>query len=142
MFEATCNLLIFDKVDKNRNLFPKDMEIKMPEKVPVLSDAGRANRPDCVIGNASVRRNETGLETDVIFTSEKLEDSLKELIHDRKLYISGYYTTVKSHEKDGLRIIDSMRLASTFITFDDVYGNDDLVIRMNELTEVTEDRFE
>lgn len=129
MFEATCNLLIFDKVDKNGNLFPKDMEIKLPEKVPVLSDAGRANRPNCVIGNASVKRNETVLEADAIFTSEEIEGTIKDLIHDRKLYIAGYYTSVKFHEEDGIRVIDSMRLASTFITFDDVYGDDDLIIR-------------
>lgn len=132
MFEAACNLLIFDKVDKNGNLFPKDMEIKIPEKVPVLSDAGRANRPDCVIGNASVIRNETVLEADVTFTSEEIEGTIKDLIHDQKLYIAGYYTSVKSHEEDWIRVIDSMRLASTFITFDDVYGDDDLIIRRKE----------
>lgn len=132
MFEAKCNLLIFDKVDKNGNLFHKDMEIKIPEKVPVLSDSGRANRPDCVIGNASVIRNETVLEADVMFTSEEIEGTVKDLIHDQKLYIAGYYTLVKSHEEDGIRVIDSMRLASTFITFDDVYGDNDLIIRRKE----------
>lgn len=132
MLKATCNLLIFDKVDKNRNLFPKDMEIKMPEKVPVLSEAKFTSLPSDVIGNASVRRNETVLEADVIFTSEEIEGTIKDLIHDQKLYIAGYYTSVKSHEEDGIRVIDSMRLASTFITFDDVYGNDDLIIRMKE----------
>ena len=132
MFEAKCNLLIFDKVDVNGNLFPKDMKIDIPEKVPVLSDAGCANRPDCVIGNASVIRNETGLEADVIFISEEIEGTVKDLIHEQKLYIAGYYTLVKSHEKDEIRIIDSMKLAATFITFDDVYGDDDLIIRMKE----------
>lgn len=132
MLKATCNLLIFDKVDKNRNLFPKDMEIKMPEKVPVLSEAKFTSLPSDVIGNASVRRNETVLEADVIFTSEELEGAIKELIQDRKLYIGGYYTAVKSHEKDYIRVIDSMRLAATFITYADVYGDDDLIIRMKE----------
>lgn len=132
MFEATSNLLQFDKVDKNGNLFPKDMEIKISEKVPMLLDAGCANRPNCVIGNTSVRRNETGLESDVIFTSEEIESTIKDLIHDQKLYIAGYYTSVKSHEEDGIRVIDSMRLAFTFITFDDVYGDNDLIIRRKE----------
>ena len=144
MIKATCNLLIFDKVDVNGNLFPKDMEIVIPEKVPLLSSTGTITNPSDVIGNTSARRNENGLEADVIFYdgSEAFENGLKELIQDRKLYIAGYYTAVKYHEKDGIRVIDSMRLASTFITYADVYGDDDLLIRMEELSERIEDRFE
>ena len=134
MIKSTCNLLIFDKIDKNGNLFPKDMEIVIREKVPLLSSTGTIINPPDVIGNTSTRRNENGLEADVIFYdgSEAFENGLKELIQDRKLYIAGYYTAVKCHEKDGIRVIDSMRLASTFITCADVYGDDDLLIRMEE----------
>lgn len=134
MIKATCKLLVFDKVDVNNNLFPKSIEIKIPEKVPLLSSTGFMVNPSDVIGNASVRRNETGLESDVIFYggSEEFENSLKELISEHKLYIAGYYIAVKSHEEEGIRIIDSMRLASTFITYADVYGDDDLLIQIKE----------
>ena len=142
MIKATCNLLIFDKVDVNGNLFPKDMRIEAPEKVPLLSSTGTITNPSDVIGNTSARRNENGLEADVIFYdgSEAFENGLKELIQDRKLYIAGYYTAVKYHEKDGIRVIDSMRLTSTFLTYADVYGDNDLLIRMEDPTEQSEDR--
>lgn len=99
-----------------------------------ISSSGFMVNPSDVIGNASVRRNETGLESDVIFYggSEEFENSLKELISEHKLYIAGYYIAVKSHEEEGIRIIDSMRLASTFITYADVYGDDDLLIQIKE----------
>lgn len=142
MIKATCNLLIFDKVDVNGNLFPKDMEIDIPEKVPLLSSTGTITNQSDVIGFTSARRNENRLEADVIFYdgSEEFENGLKELIQDRKLYIAGYYTAVKYHEKDGIRVIDSMRLTSTFLTYADVYGDDDLLIRMEDPTEQSEDR--
>lgn len=135
MVKAVSKLLVFDKVNKNRNLFPKDIEIKLPERCPIL--ANRAldyYAPSDLIGISSVERDDTGLMADITFCfkCKEFEDLFIKLIRDGKIYIAGYYTAVKSRKEGLIRVIESMRLVSTFITYDDVYGDDELLIKLKE----------
>lgn len=132
MIKATCNLLVFDEVDRNNNLFPKDMDITLPDICPVLSGNPCGKAYAC-LGKGVVKREEDRLILDISFFPESdLDDTLRSLMVDNKIYIAGYYSSVKSHEKDGIRIVESMRLDSAFITFADVYGNDELIIKLKE----------
>lgn len=132
MIKATCNLLVFDEVDRNKNLFPKDMDITLPDICPVLSGNPWGKAYAC-LGKGVVKREEDRLILDISFFPESgLDDTLRSLMVDNKIYIAGYYSSVKSHEKDGIRIVESMRLDSAFITFADVYGNNELIIKLKE----------
>ena len=98
-------LLLFDKPTLNRTLFPKDCEITYAEKIPVIWDF-RFNDPGSVMGSGHVMRDEKGLICEVELTrTDMIIDILREF--NEELPIGGYYSYVKSHQEDGLRVFES-----------------------------------
>ena len=111
-------LLLFDKPTSNRTLFPKDCEITFAEKIPVIWDF-RFNDPCSVMGSGYVMRDEKGLICEVELTrTDVIIDILREF--DGKLPIGGYYSYVKSHQEDGLRVFESGCLTCIGVTLSPV----------------------
>lgn len=111
-------LLLFDKPTSNRTLFPKSCEISFAEKVPVIWDF-RFNDPGSVMGSGYVMRDEKGLICEVELTrSDAIIDILREF--DGVLPIGGYYSHVKSHQEDGLHVLESGCLTCVGVTLDPV----------------------
>ena len=111
-------LLLFDKPTSNRTLFPKDCEIAYAEKIPVIWNF-RFNDLSGVMGSGHVMRDEKGLICEVELTrSDAIIDILREF--DWKLPIGGYYSRVKSHQEDGLRVFESGCLTCIGVTLSPV----------------------
>ena len=111
-------LLLFDKPTSNRTLFPKSCEIAYAEKVPVIWDF-RFNDPGSVMGSGHVMRDEKGLICEVELTrTDMIVDILREF--DGVLPIGGYYSHVKSHQDDNLRVLESGYLRCIDVTLDPV----------------------
>ena len=107
-------LLLFDKPTSNQTLFPKDCEITYAEKVPVIWEF-QFNDPGSVMGSGRVMRDEKGLICEVELTrSDVIIDILREF--DGVLPIGGYYSGVKSHQEDGLRVFESGCLTCIGVT--------------------------
>ena len=108
------HLLLFDKPTSNRTLFPKNCEITFAEKIPVIWDF-RFNDPGDVLGSGHVMRDEKGLICEVeLIRTDAIVDILREF--DGVLPIGGYYSHVKSHQEDGLRVFESGRLTCIGVT--------------------------
>lgn len=103
-------ILSFDKVNLNRDMFSKDCELTIPEKVPLTWGFDRA-RP---IGIAEVTIDDEGL----IATTETFSDDqlgvkdIREILTDDQIGAGGYYTNVKRHEENGVIVIDEARLSA------------------------------
>ena len=111
-------LLLFDKPTSNKTLFPKNCEITYAEKVPVIWEF-RFNDPGSVMGFGHVTRDENGLICKAEITpSDAIVDILREF--DGELPIGGYYSGVKSHQGNHLRIFDSGRLTCIGVTLSPV----------------------
>ena len=111
-------LLLFDKPTSNRTLLPKDCEITFAEKVPVILEF-RFNDLGSVMGFGHVMRDENGLICDVELTqSDSIVDILREF--NGELPIGGYYSYVKSHQEDGLRVFESGCLTCIGVTLSPV----------------------
>ena len=111
-------LLLFDKPTSNKTLFPKDCEIIYAEKVPVVWEF-RFNAPGSVMGSGHVMRDEKGLVCEAELTrTDAIVDILREF--DGELPIGGYYSSVKSHQGNHLRIFDSGRLTCIGVTLSPV----------------------
>ena len=107
-------LLLFDKPTSNRTLVPKDCTISFAEKVPVIWDF-RFNDPGAVLGSGHVMRDEKGLICEVEPTkSDAIIDILREF--DGVLPVGGYYSGVKSHQEDGLHVLESGCLTCIGVT--------------------------
>ena len=108
------HLLLFDKPTSNRTLFPKNCGITFAEKIPVIWDF-RFNDPGAVLGSGHVMRDEKGLICEVeLIRTDAIVDILREF--DGVLPIGGYYSHVKSHQEDGLRVFESGRLTCIGVT--------------------------
>lgn len=132
MLKATCNLLMFDKIDKTGNLFPKECKIEIPERIPVTNDF-KFYEP--AIGSASVTREEDRLVAEIEFCSPD-EDVIKDCIRDGVVYAGGYYNQVKMHKENDIQVVDSMKLCGMSLTYADVYGDKSLLIRLKEDEEI------
>lgn len=111
-------LLLFDKPTSNKTLFPKDCEIAYAEKVPVVLEF-RFNDSGSVMGSGHVIRDEKGLICKAEITpSDVIVDILRK--SDGELPIGGYYSGVKSHQGNHLRIFDSGRLTCIGVTLSPV----------------------
>lgn len=111
-------LLLFDKPTSNRTLFPKDCEITYAEKVPVVWEF-EFNNPGNVMGSGRAMRDEKGLVCEVELTqTDMIVDILREF--NGELPIGGYYSYVKSHQEDGLRVFESGCLTCIGVTLSPV----------------------
>ena len=107
-------LLTFDKLDKIGIQFPKDCEIEYPDVVPVVWNFN-FHKPDMVLGNAIVSRDETGLICDASINNMRIRDLLPEL--NNELPIGGYFIGLKEHYDDyGVRIVDECKLRGIGVT--------------------------
>ena len=111
-------LLLFDKPTSNKTLFPKKCEIAYAEKIPVIWDFN-FNDPGSVMGSGYVMRDERGLICEVeLIRIGAIVDILRKF--DGELPIGGYYSYVKSHQEDGLRVFESGCLTCIGVTLDPV----------------------
>lgn len=111
--KLTGRLLLFDKKDLNNNIFPKNCEIFIPEKLPVLMEYRCFDPSDC-IGVATVTKDDEGLSCDLDVWEFKSEQ-MRSVFND-EIYVGGFYNHVKSHNLDGIRVIDKMTLQAVSIT--------------------------
>ena len=100
-------ILLFDTVNQNNDLFPKDCKIVIPEKVPLTYNFSHAK----VIGFAEVTQDDKGL----VVTAETspnsyCDDETLKSIFEEKIGVGGYYMTVKTHESNNLLVVDEARL--------------------------------
>lgn len=111
-------ILLFDKVNLNRDIFPKDCKLTIPEKVPLTWNFDR-NRP---IGVAEVTSDDIGLvATAETFSNEQIGvNDIRDVLTDDKIGAGGYYTGVKKHEENGVIIIDEARLAAVGLVLEPV----------------------
>lgn len=114
MSKLTGRLLIFDKKDLNNKIFSKDCEIYIPEIVPILVEFKRYDPSDC-IGAATVKKDDIGLVCDMDIFDKFDPENMRSVFND-EIYIGGLYTGVKSHEQDGVCIIDKMKLQAVSLT--------------------------
>lgn len=111
-------LLLFDKPTSNKTLFPKNCEITYAEKIPIVWEF-QFNEPSAVLGSGNVIRDEKGLICKAEITpSDAIVDILRK--SDGELPIGGYYSGVKSHQGNHLRIFDSGRLTCIGVTLSPV----------------------
>lgn len=111
-------LLLFDKPTSNKTLFPKNCEITFAEKIPIVWEF-QFNEPSAVLGSGNVIRDEKGLICKAEITpSDAIVDILRK--SDGELPIGGYYSGVKSHQGNHLRIFDSGRLTCIGVTLSPV----------------------
>ena len=125
MIKTKSNLLIFDKYDKNNNLFPKECVVTIPEYVPVtnFNSAG----PDHFesIGRVTSHNRDGSrieIETEIMSKDEVL---LEKLIKDGEVYSGGYYKINESHRENGVLVLDNIELKSVGLYLSDVFGNND-----------------
>lgn len=111
-------ILLFDKVNLNRDIFPKDCKLTIPEKVPLTWNFDR-NGP---IGVAEVTSDDIGLvATAETFSNEQIGvNDIRDVLTDSKIGAGGYYTGVKKHEENGVIIIDEARLAAVGLVLEPV----------------------
>ena len=111
-------LLLFDKPTLSKTLFPKNCEVIYPEKIPVIFEF-RFGDPRAAFGSGCVMRDEKGLICEVELTrSDVLIDILHEFNGD--IPIGGFYSHVKSHQENGLRVFESGCLRAIGVTLSPV----------------------
>ena len=101
-------ILLFDTVNKNRDIFPKDCKIDIPEKVPLTWDFNHEK----VIGFANVTKDDKGLVAKAeTFSNEMIGvKDLISLFEDGKFGAGGYYTHVKKHSDGSFIVVDEAKL--------------------------------
>ena len=101
-------ILLFDTVNKNKDIFPKDCKIDIPEKVPLTWDFNHEK----VIGFAKVTKDNKGLVAKAeTFSNEIIGvEDLSSIFEDGKFGTGGFYTNVKKHNDRSLIVVDEAKL--------------------------------
>ena len=101
-------ILLFDTVNKNRDIFSKDCKIDIPEKVPLTWDFNHEK----VIGFANVTKDNKGLVARAeTFSNEIIGvEDLSSIFEDGKIGAGGYYTNVKKHSDGSFIVVDEAKL--------------------------------
>ena len=101
-------ILLFDVVNKNRDIFPKDCKIDIPEKVPLTWDFNHEQ----VIGFAKVTKDDKGLIAKAeTFSNEIIGvEDLSSIFEDGKFGAGGFYTNVKKHSDGSFIVVDEAKL--------------------------------
>lgn len=96
-------ILLFDTVNCNRDIFPKDCKITFPAKIPLTWNF----QHEKVIGFAEVTRDNKGL----IATAEIFSDDyIREILTDGKIGAGGFFISVKEQDVDSLIVVHEARL--------------------------------
>lgn len=101
-------ILLFDTVNRNGDIFPKDCKINIPEKVPLTWNFNHKE----IIGFAKVTKDNKGLVSRAeTFSNEMIGvEDLKSLFEDAKFGTGGYYTNVKMHNDGSFILVDEAKL--------------------------------
>ena len=113
-------LLLFDTVNKNRDIFPKTCKIDIPKKVPLLWEFQHYGQ---TIGVAEISQDDKGLIVKAETFSNNFigVESLRDVFTNGKIGVGGYYSRLKKHEDDGLIIVDECTLREVSITLAPVH---------------------
>ena len=111
-------ILLFDTVNKNRDLFPKDCKMDIPEKVPLTWEFNSEQ----VIGFANVMRDDRGLVARAeTFSNEMIGvEDLSSIFVDGKIGAGGFYTNVKKHSDGSFIVVDEAKLREVALVLDPV----------------------
>ena len=111
-------ILLFDTVNKNRDIFTKDCKIDIPEKVPLTWDFNQEK----VIGFANVTKDDKGLVARAETFSNKIigVEDLSSIFEDGKFGAGGFYTNVKKHNDGSFIVIDEAKLWEVALVLDPV----------------------
>lgn len=110
MIKLEGRILLFDTVNKNRDIFPKYCKITISEKVPLTWEFHHQE----VLGIAEVTKDDIGLIAKAEIIPNKLikEDDLKSIFENGKFGAGGFYNRVKKHSDGSFIIIDEAALRS------------------------------
>ena len=102
-------ILLFDTVNHNRDIFPKDCKIDIPEKIPLTWNFNHEQ----VIGFANVTKDNKGLIVKAeTFSNEMIGvDDLSSVFEDGKFGAGGYYTNIKGHRDGSFFVINKAKLS-------------------------------
>ena len=111
-------ILLFDTVNKSKDIFPKDCEIDIPEKIPLLWNFDH-NR---CIGVAEVTKDDKGLiaKAEITPNIHYTEDDVCKVFKDNKFGVGGYYNKVKKHSEGNSIVIDEATLREVSLVLDPV----------------------
>lgn len=108
MIKLEGKILLFDTVNKNRDIFSKDCKIDIPEKVPLTWNFNHAQ----VIGFANVTKDDKGLVAKAeTFSNEFIDvEGLSSIFENGKIGAGGFYTNVKKHSDGSFIVVDEAKL--------------------------------
>lgn len=111
-------ILLFDEVNKNMDIFPKNCKIDIPEKVPLTWDFNHEQ----VIGFANVTKDDKGLIAKAeTFSNEIIGvEDLSSIFEDEKFGAGGFYINVKKHNDRSLIVVDEAKLREIALVLDPV----------------------
>lgn len=112
-------ILLFDTVNKNRDIFPKDCKITIPEKIPLTWDFHH----DQILGIAEVIRDDLGLiaKAEIISNAYIKEEDLKSIFENGKIGAGGFYNRVKKHNDGSFIVVDEATLCSVALVLAPVH---------------------
>lgn len=126
MIKAKANIIMFDKINRNCNIFPKNCEIDIPQIVPLRLGFDLDDPSIGFVENFC--RDEKSVVADITINCG-CEDVLRELMNEDKVYVGGYYSHVEMHDVGHIKVIDSMKLRYVGLTYGDVYGDKSLLLK-------------
>ena len=108
MIKLEGRILLFDTVNKNRDIFSKDCKIDIPEKVPLTWNFNHAQ----VIGFANATKDDKGLVAKAeTFSNEFIGvEGLSSIFENGKIGAGGFYTNVKKHSDGSFIVVDEAKL--------------------------------
>ena len=111
-------ILLFDEVNKNMDIFPKNCKIDIPEKVPLTWNFNHEQ----VIGFANVTKDDKGLVVKAeTFSNEIIGvEDLSSIFEDEKFGAGGFYTNVKKHSDGSFIVVDEAKLREIALVLDPV----------------------
>ena len=107
-------ILLFDTVNKNRDIFPKTCKIHIPEVVPLCWEFDRCQ----VIGVAKVMRDDKGLIAKAEMFSANFIGilDLNDIFTNNKIGAGGFYNKIKKHSENHLTVVDEATLREVSLT--------------------------
>ena len=111
-------ILLFDEVNKNMDIFPKNCKIDIPEKVPLTWDFNHEQ----VIGFANVTKDDKGLIAKAeTFSNEMIGvEDLSSIFEDGKFGAGGFYANVKMHNNGSCIVVNEAKLREVALVSDPV----------------------
>ena len=111
-------ILLFNNVSKNGDIFSKDCESDIPEKVPLTWNFNHEK----VIGFANVTKDDKGLIAKAeTFSNEMIGvEDLSSIFEDGKFGAGGFYTNVKMHNNGSSIVVNEAKLREVALVSDPV----------------------